>query len=273
MKFLTGTRTHSLLIALAWTLAGSQCPAAEPGLLLPSEATTLMSRAIRVSPATARQEITRPIVARMQTTGLDLEERFLKSEAHFMDFDPEQARDGFWEFIQRSDAFGRVAMQRIMVIRVNAYQRFEQVLSEDIPEYRRRFGIDPNDRSGVSYPLAQVANWLIEQGEADRALDLVVEEVRAHRQFDAPYFAYTLPVQFMEAARAAGRGDEFAALLDWCRHGLSTAIKQRTRPDATPSRPSGDPLAGDTLGTLFYDRMLNAHHWTAEFLALRARME
>lgn len=245
---------------------------AEPDELWPSEMTTIAMHLIRHAPDRGRTDITAPLVARMRTKDLDEQERFLKGEAHFLNFEPEPARDAYWEFRNRDDAMGRVANQRLMIIRVNAFGMFDQVLEEDIPAYRRRFGVSPEDRTGISYPIAQLARHYIQTGHAKRGLDLIVEEVAHHKAFDAPYAAYYLPLQFLEAAKDRDRGDEFLTLIRQTVDGLDQTIQARLR-SGRAAGPSAPTLKGAMLGTLFADGFRSSAEWTALFMAQRAALQ
>lgn len=239
--------------------------------LAPSEATTLMLREMQHQPGAERPKLTRPIIARMRTEGLDEHERFLKGEAHFINFQPEESRDAFWPFRDHDSDLGRVAWQRIMIIRINAYQMLEQLIDNDIPRYRKRFGVSAHDRNGISYPVMQAARQLAAAGKPDQALDMIVEEVRLHDQFDAPYYAYQLPGFFSEIASENDRGDEFRELQEWILQGLDTAIEKRLAVTPEPEAKAYR-LPGGTFRTLFEDDVLSYDDWTGEFLAMRAQL-
>lgn len=244
---------------------------AAEGDLRPSEAVTLMDRSMRYQPTAERTSITQPLVARMRTSDLDEMERFFKAEAHFLNFEPEPARDDFWEFRSRNDLLGRVAAQRLMIIRINAFEMVTETLEKDVPEYRKRFPVRSFDRHGISYPIAQAAQLLITQGKVDDALNLVVEEVRAHDRFDSAYSAYRLPARFLETAREHGRAEEFLALHQWAVDGLSSAIERRLENDP-PATRTVELLPGPVRGSLFDDSELDHYQWTAEMRKLRDRL-
>ncbi len=254
------------LIIFSCTVIGHSIAAPD---LLPSEATTLMLRAMSYAPAANRTTLTKPIISRMQTENLDEKERFLKAEAHFMNFEPEPARDGFMAFRDHDNNFGRVAWQRLMIIRINAFNMVDQIIDNDIPMYRKRFGIQAYDREGITYPLTQTARQLAQRGEPDRALDLIADEVKRHAAFDAPYSAYRLPGNFMTMAEKNGRADEFKALQKWVADGISNSLQKRISKNPQPQRNTYT-LPGAMLGTLFEDQRHDYQRWTAEFLKLQA---
>lgn len=239
--------------------------------LLPSEVTTLISQAMRYRPDAERTSITRSLISRMKRTELSEIEYFLKGEAHFLNFEPEKSRDVFWEFRGRTDNFGRVAAQRLVTIRVNAFDMVDQVVNSDIPAYRDRFGVRPDDRYGISYPLMQAALRLVETDQPDRALDLVVDEVRRHDKFDSPYDAYRLPGRFMAVARSQDREDEFLNLHQWVLDGLDSALRQRMNSNDSTIKQQPE-LPGVVFFSLFEDQGLEFHDWTAEFLKLRSEI-
>ena len=259
--------TVSILILL---VLGSATQASEQ--LMPSEITILANHALQASPGVDRKSVTGPLVARL-VGGDDLSdiERFLKGEVHFLHLQPEEARDEFWAFRDRDDDLGRVAWQRLMVIRINGFRMIDDVLEKDIHEYNRRFGVREDDRYGISFPIQRVAQLLADRGEVDRALDLIVDHVRRHGGFDAPYSAYALPGQFIALAADHGREAEFRELNDWVLEGLGATIARRL--SAHPkegAKVSG--IQGEVFFSLFADRRLDSYEWTAEFLKLRDRI-
>jgi hypothetical protein len=238
------------------------------GELWPSEAVTLINHALRLNPEVARREITEPFIKRMRTGDLSEMESFFKGESHFLHLEPEPARDVYWEFRKRSDAIGRVAVQRLMVIRINAFGMVSDLLENDIPDYRRRFPVRASDRYGITFPVSRTALALIEQDRASEALDLIVEHVKLHDEFDSAYSAYRLPGQFLEVARQNGRADEFVELQSSVISGLDIAIGDRF--SATPIDPDGPKkLPGIVFRSLFEDTDLTFNQWTAEMMDLR----
>ena len=63
--------------------------------LKPSEAVTLMVHAMQYQPDANRTALTGPIIERMATDDLSETELFFKGEAHFLNFEPEPARDAY----------------------------------------------------------------------------------------------------------------------------------------------------------------------------------
>jgi hypothetical protein len=245
--------------------------AADPDLL-PSEVTTLINQAMLFQPEAKRTSLTGPIVSRMKTNNPSEIEYFLQGEAHFLNLDPEPARDVFWEFRNKSGNIGRVAAQRLMIIRINAFSMVEEVIEQDIPAYRNRFKSHVDDRQGITFPVMRAAMQLLERNETNRALDLLVEEVRLHDKFDGPYAAYQLPGRFMSVAEKNGRGKEFRELQRWVLAGLDEAIKQRLAVQSEPGKNRLE-IPGVVFRSLFADQHLDYYDWTAEFLRLRAAIE
>ena len=138
------------------------------------ETATLINHALRYQPDAKRRDITTPFSERIRTDNLSDMELFFKGEWHFLHLEPEPARDAYWEFRDRSDSMGRVAFQRLMVIRINAFGMIAELLEKDIPEYNRRFPVNPYDRYGITFPVSRTASAMIEQDRADEALDLIV---------------------------------------------------------------------------------------------------
>ena len=260
---------RNLLITVA-ALSIPLMAAAEQDLL-PSEFTILANHALQADPGVDRKSVTTPLVARLNTENLSEMERFMKGEVHFLHLQPEESRDEFWAFRDRDDDLGRVAFQRLMIIRINGFGMVDELLESDIPEYRKRFGIRADDRYGISFPIQRTAQLLVERGEAGRALDLVVEHVRRHDQFDAPYSAYSLPGQFFELAREHDRAAEFAELTQWVLNGLNSTIDARLQ-DHPSDQSQSLGINGEVFFSLFADKKKDAYEWTAAFIRLRDRI-
>ena len=207
----------------------------------------------------------------MQTDDLTEIERFMKGEVHFLNFEPEESRDEYWRFRDRDDDLGRVANQRLMIIRINAFQMIDELVNDDIPRFREKFGARADDRYGITFAVSRAAQQLADKGDVDAALDLIVEEVRAHDKFDGPYTAYGLVGQFMQMAVDADRADEFVALNHWVLEGLNDAVEKRSK---VQNYESGKPfdVPGTVFFSLFDDRQLGYHDWTAKFMRLRDRI-
>lgn len=240
--------------------------------LLPSEFTILVTHALEAQPGVDRKSVTTPLIARMQTDDLPEMERFMKGEAHFLHLQPEESRDEYWEFRNRDDDIGRVAWQRLMIIRINAFQMADELLDRDIPRYEERFGVRADDRHGISFPVQRTAELIAARGDANRALDLVAHHVRLHDRFDGPYTAYALPNQFLSLAGENARAEEFEELNQWVLDGLNAAIDERlANPKDDGPQPSAIP--GAVFFSVFADRKLDFYEWTAEFLKLRDKIE
>ena len=263
---------YVMLYTLLFLFTGSQVSVAAEPNLLPSEVTTLINQAMRYQPEADRTALTGPIVSRMITTGLSEVELFFQGEAYFLNLEPEPARDVFWEYRKNSDNFGRVAAQRLMIIRINAFSMVEEVVTRDIPAYRERFKSRADDRHGITFPVMRAAMQLLEKNEVDRALDLLVAEVRQHKDFDGPYTAYQLPGRFMSVAEKNGRGAEFRDLQQWVLNGLDDAINTRalSRPKTSVNTVE---IPGIVFRSIFEDQHLDYYGWTAEFLRLRAAID
>jgi hypothetical protein len=261
-----------MVCVLLISLSFSNVSVAGDADLLPSEVTILINQAMRFQPDTQRTLLTGPIISRMILTDLSKLELFMQGEAHFLNLDPEPARDVFWEYRNTAGNIGRVATQRLMIIRINAFSMVDAVVNKDIPAYRERFKNRADDRYGITFPVMRTAMQLLEMNEIDRALDLLVEEVRHHNEFDGPYAAYQLPGRFISVAEENGRGKEFRDLQRWVLNGLDDAIDKRLASRPKTSVKSVE-IPGIVFRSLFEDQQLDYYGWTAEFMRLRAAID
>lgn len=260
----------TLVLLTGLTFAADHSHAAD-GDLSPSEVTVLINNAMRYQPDAARTSLTRPIVARMATSDASALESFLRGEVHFLNLDPEPARDAFWEFRKQDDIVGRVANQRLLIIRINAFGMVDELLDNDISQYHERFAIRPDDRYGITFAVARTAALLAEQGRADEALDLVMAEVRLHDKFDSPYTAYRLPAQFLELATANNRQVEMQELRAWVISNFEAALQRRLDLPVDVSRQE-DRIPGVVFRSMFADQDMDKHDWTAAFVRLRQEL-
>lgn len=264
------TLVNSTAIALITLLVARNTFAAD-GELSPSETAILINHALQYQPAANRRDITTPFAERIRTHHLSEMELFFKGEWHFLNLEPEPARDAYWEFRNRSDAIGRVANQRLMIIRINAFGMVTELLEKDFPEYNRRFPAKPNDRYGNTFAVSRTASALIEQDRTDEALDLIVKHVKLHDKFDSAYNAYRLPGQFLDVARQSGRAAEFIELHQRAISGLDATIEKRLK--AKPGDTEKvEKMPGIVFRSLFEDTDLNFHQWTAEMMTLRDQL-
>lgn len=261
---------NTTILALITLLAANNAFSANDELL-PSEATTLINHALQYQPDAKRRDVTTPFVERIRIANLSDMELFFKGEWHFLHLEPEPARDAYWEFRDRSDALGRVAFQRLMIIRINAFGMVSELLEKDIPEYNRRFPVKSYDRYGNTFAVRRTASALIEQDRTKEALDLIVETVKLHDEFDSAHTAYQLPGQFLDVARQHGRAEEFIDLHNSAIAGLETAIEKRLQASQTEVEQV-ERMPGVVFRSLFEDSDLNFHQWTAEMMTLRDQL-
>ena len=120
--------------------------------------------------------------------------------------------------------------------------------------------------------MSRTASALIEQDRASEALDLIVEHVKLHNDFDSAYTAYRLPGQFLEVARQNGRAAEFMALHKSAISGLDASIEKRLKANPTDVEQV-ERLSGIVFRSLFEDSDLNFHQWTAEMMSLRDQLQ
>ncbi|MBR9814010.1 hypothetical protein GYB61_09175 [bacterium] len=264
------TFTRALLLPCL-LVGGCANTAQQLPALLPSEATLLINRALDQQADAPRRSITGPYVRRIDATVESASEKFYQGEIAFLDFRPDAAFEAFTQAASGDSDIARVANQRLLIIRVNAYEQYDAVVKEHAPAYRQRFPIRPDDRYGISYPLLQVAAHYFRSGRGDEALDIIRKEVMAHDAFEAPYLAYSLPLRAMAHAKDAAQRTALLELAGWAKDGLDLAIEARLK-QSNWQPPAGPSVAAPVRGTLLEDQTLGGHQWTAEFMQLRDRI-
>lgn len=210
---------------------------------LPTDALHAFHVALREHPE-QQGAIAEQFLATVRRDHLDRRERLALGELYFVSFDAEGAEKIFQEFVADDGVMGRMAIQRLLRLRMAAYDNYGPGIDSLMQTFYARFAPAPDD-VGYNYAgVATLGDRLVEQGQHERVVALVMREV-ARLRFDAPYRSHWLPARFLASFEAVGRAPEALALVTTARDSLralarkleSTGVAPRMPADPPPHRP------------------------------------
>ncbi|WP_262693647.1 hypothetical protein [Kordiimonas aquimaris] len=116
------------------------------------------------------------------------------------------------DLMEREDVIGRISWQRVMQIRRRAYDRPEET-REMLDEYIAKYAPSSIEINGRSKQLAVYISNYFENGDADQAVNLLLEELK-RMPTNAPYPSFLLPVTVTEQIQKSGRSNEIYSLIE-----------------------------------------------------------
>ncbi|QLC25197.1 hypothetical protein HFP57_09300 [Parasphingopyxis algicola] len=132
-------------------------------------------------------------------------------ELNFLTFRPREADLLFAALLDRDDLIGRLAWQRAMQIRRQAFERPDEVRTM-MRDYQARFAPNEADMFGVTQQVVGFAGGHFASGETDEAIDLIVDHITA-TPATAPFRAFSIYRFFPEEIAASGRESEVKSVL------------------------------------------------------------
>lgn len=138
-------------------------------------------------------------------------DRAALGDLFFLNFRPVEADELFSGLLDRTDLIGRLAWQRAMQIRRQAFDRAVEV-QKMIIAYRKKFPYVEDDVFGVSQQIAGFAGTFFADGRSDKAIDLILEEIRM-TPATGPYRTFTLYKLFKDQIKRSNRENEIKSLL------------------------------------------------------------
>jgi len=144
-------------------------------------------------------------------TGLSGDEAFALAELYFAALMPKESTDAYAAFTGGSDQRARTALQRIIFMKMVAFQQFDGI-ADDLAAYRKRFRPSSDDIFGLDEALAVLAVHLRGEGKHDEVVKLVVDEIETLPS-DAPYMSYGLVASNIESFQKTGKQDDAVRLL------------------------------------------------------------
>jgi hypothetical protein len=193
------------LVSLGPPLAG-----ARDQRLLPSLALHRVFDELRSQP-TKQGEIAASVLSQTTTTGLDVSERFALAELYFAAIMPKEATSTYLTFADGHDQRARTANQRVLFMKMVAFQSFDGVEAQ-IAAYRKRFPPDVADLYGLDEPVFALAEHYRSTGADEEVVALVGDEV-GRLPDTAPFYSYGLLPRYADVFVKAGRRDDLLRLL------------------------------------------------------------
>jgi hypothetical protein len=233
------------VLALLWLpqIAKSE----SPGKLLPSEAITLMVTDAMNNPTFSREDVYQAYLPRVITDDLNEEEQFYLGEVYFFALMPEEARDAYYPLRQGESLVARVAWQRLLQIRVRAFEMHERAAT-DMVNFRKTFAADPADREYLSRQVLNFGNYYARQGEHEKVVGVVEAELAA-LNYGGAYASFIHPATFIESYIATGRMQQAIKHLQSAHDGLTETLKVRV--SSPPDDDYNYPLPADRYSFFF----------------------
>jgi len=117
-----------------------------------------------------------------------------------------------------------------------AYDRVSKVETM-LPKFQERFPPSPEDVHGAAYQVQNLANLYRERGEPDKAVEVIVNEIRRLPD-DAPYRSWMALPRFLETFEAAGKKDLAVDLMKKGKD-VMEGLRKKSSPGTSPNLPDG----------------------------------
>ncbi len=193
--------------------------------LLPSEAIALMYFRVDMNPEASRDVNTKPIQPRVITEGLSGDEWFFLGETYFWNLMPNEAKEAFSKIMDQNTNASRAAWQRMMIVNVNGFQKFEET-EKMIEDYRKKFKPIPEDISGAYFGISSLAYFYSQQEKHEKVVQLIMDEID-YLDFSGPYSGFIGPSHYMKSFEALGKKKEAIQMLKDAVKGLSATLSKR----------------------------------------------
>lgn len=163
---------------------------------------------------------------------------------NFLSFRADQALDLFEPVAAfGDDLISRMAMIQLMQLHFRAYGQYDLTLQE-IEGFATRFPYTDADIRGASGQVANFARKYAGEGDSERAMDMVIEEIR-RTPWTLPHGALRLPMRVGDALDGSPRMAELRALMADVRKALADELSRRKtlspEPENDPTRTAGVP--------------------------------
>lgn len=129
----------------------------------------------------------------------------------FLNFMPAETEILFAGLMDRDDLLGRLAWQRVMQVRRQAFERTDEV-KEMLKEYRKKYSYIKEDVYGSFQQVIAFAQADFQAGDSDKAMDRIMSETEL-APADAPYRIFVAFKLLGEPIAESGREEEYKALL------------------------------------------------------------
>ena len=213
--------------AFTYAQTEKQSTEQKPGKLLPSEAVTLMIKAVDTNQQKKRRDNTRRFLPRVITKGLSEEEQFYLGEVYFWGLKPKEALKAYEPILKNRGKFGRAAWQRNMVVLFRGFNEFDKVEAQ-LKEYRKLFKPSPSDNAHLYGPVFLVANRYKTAGNHQKVIELISDEISEFNDNGA-YISYQLPIRFIDSYKAVGKKDEALKILQTAKEKLVRTLAERKK--------------------------------------------
>ena len=195
--------------------------------LMPSEAIAIMYHRTDMNPDKSRDINTKPIQPLVITEGLEGDELFYLGETYFWNLMPKESFAAFSKIKDENTIAARAAWQRIFIININGFQKFEETEGM-LSSYREKFKPLPADRLGAFYAVSSLAYLYNQQGKHDKVVQLIKEEIE-YLNYEGPYDSFALLYLYKDSFEEEKQVDELRKMTQEAHDGLKASLEQRKK--------------------------------------------
>lgn len=196
--------------------------------LLPSFAAgALWQGVIDDTEGRSRSEVAEPYLKAVKRDDLPKDERFALGHLLYNSFQADPVVEIMKDYMDdENDWVARHALLTLHQTTFVVYDDYETA-SEYYAKFIDRFSVSsPHDNRGLDAATRNLA-WLHnENGDSDKAIKVMEEEIR-RIGFKLPYYSFYLPLQHSEIFKAAGRTNDAIKLMAFAKAGLEKELAMR----------------------------------------------
>jgi hypothetical protein len=222
-------------VLLFWPASARATQVQASDSLLPAAALHGFLEEFGRSDRSAQADIASRWLERTRRRGLSDDERLALAELHFVAFDPGAAGPGFRPFAGGTDTRARLATQRLLRMRMAAYDVYDGV-EEAIREARGRLPAVATDPWPFHASVSTLARHYADRGDHEAVVRVVMEELSTI-PVDGVFFSHTLPGEFISSFEQTGRRADAIAHMQRVRDALAHGERISREEAAVPLAP------------------------------------
>ena len=204
----------ALCLVMSCLFMTAQSASKDEPTLLPTEALHKIFEEMK-GQGSKQKEIAAKFLAQVKTADLSADEQFALAEVYFAAIMPKEAKAAYQKFASGNDLKARLAWQRVLWITMASEQIYDSVENQLGP-YRAKFPAVKDDLFHLQSAVFGVADKYREQGNHEKAVKLVTEEIKS-LPGDAPYYSYALAATFFDSFKKVGQEEAAIQMLEKAR--------------------------------------------------------
>ncbi len=187
----------------------------------------------------SREEVAAPYLSAIKKENLSEDERFALGQLLYNTMQANPVVEIMKDYMDGDDWVARHAYRVMMQTQFVALDNTDVVINEYYPEFIRRFGVSsPHDVRGLDAAVRNIAGLHDENGDADKAMEVIEEEIR-RIGFKAPHRSFYLPFWHREIFKNAGRTADAIELMQFAKAGLENELAARLERGPTVEEEAG----------------------------------